>query len=538
MLDDEWNEGSETLTLRLSNAEGASIADGEATGTITNSDPIQKMWLARFGRTVGSQVVDAVAERLGGPLAGAEVTLGGQRVDLARGEDGAALAEALTGLARILGAEPGQGPDAQDRLSGADAWPGTGPGAWERPGTGASPRAMSGRDVLLGSAFHLSRSAEDGGPGFAAWGRVTAGGFDAQEEHAQGPVGMDGEVTTGIVGADAAWARWLAGVAVSVSEGEGTYAYAEVGSGTVESALAGVHPYARVEVNERVRAWGLLGFGAGEMTLRPEGRDPISADLDLRLGAVGARGALLEADETGGVDLALEADAFLVRTESAPAPNTAATTADASRLRLALEGSRSFVLGDSAALTPGLEVGLRHDGGDAETGTGVELGGRIAYANAVSGLSVEASARTLVAHEDAGYEEWGASGSVRLDPGASGRGLSLTLAPTFGAASSGVERLWSLRDARELAADDAFEPEARLDAEVGYGLPVFGAFTGTPYAGLGLSDGGRDWRVGWRLTPARPGLALELGVEGAWAEPANDEARPEHGVMLQGSVRW
>ena len=538
VLDDEWNEGSETLTLRLSNAEGASIADGEATGTITNSDPIQKMWLARFGRTVGSQVVDAVAERLGGPLAGAEVTLGGQRVDLARGEDGAALAEALTGLARILGAEPGQGPDAQDRLSGADAWPGTGPGAWERPGTGASPRAMSGRDVLLGSAFHLSRSAEDGGPGLAAWGRVTAGGFDAQEEHAQGPVRMDGEVTTGIVGADAAWARWLAGVAVSVSEGEGTYAYAEVGSGTVESALAGVHPYARVEVNERVRAWGLLGFGAGEMTLRPEGRDPISADLDLRLGAVGARGALLEPGETGGVDLALEADAFLVRTESAPAPNTAATTADASRLRLALEGSRTFALGESAALTPGLEVGLRHDGGDAETGTGVEVGGRIAYANAGSGLTVEASARTLVAHEDAGYEEWGASGSVRLDPGASGRGLSLTVAPTFGAASSGVERLWSLRDARELAADDAFEPEARLDAEVGYGLPVFGAFTGTPYAGLGLSDGGRDWRVGWRLTPARPGLALELGVEGAWAEPANDEARPEHGVMLQGSVRW
>ena len=538
VLDDEWNEGSETLTLRLSNAEGASIANGEATGTITNSDPIQKMWLARFGRTVGSQVVDAVAERLAGPLAGSQVTLGGQRVDLAPGEDGAALAEALTGLARILGAEPGQGPDAQDRLSGADAWPGTGPGAWERPGTGASPRAMSGRDVLLGSAFHLSRSAEDGGPGFAAWGRVTAGGFDAQQEHAQGPVRMDGEVTTGIVGADAAWARWLAGVAVSVSEGEGTYAYADVGSGTVESALTGVHPYARVEVNERVRAWGLLGFGAGEMTLRPEGRDPIRTDLDLRLGAVGARGALLEPGETGGVDLALEADAFLVRTESAKAPNTAATTADASRLRLALEGSRSFVLGDSAALTPGLEVGLRHDGGDAETGTGVELGGRIAYANAGSGLTVEASARTLVAHEDAGYEEWGASGSVRLDPGASGRGLSLTLAPTFGAASSGVERLWSLRDARELAADDAFEPEARLDAEVGYGLPVLGAFTGTPYAGLGLSDGGRDWRVGWRLTPARPGLALELGVEGAWAEPANDEARPEHGVMLQGSVRW
>ena len=42
-------------------------------------------------------------------------------------------------------------------------------------------------------------------------------------------------------------------------------------------------------------------------------------------------------------------------------------------MRLALEGSRAFALG-GGVLTQSLEVGLRHDGGDAETGTGVELG--------------------------------------------------------------------------------------------------------------------------------------------------------------------
>ena len=535
VLDDANDEGEETMTLRLSNASGANIADGEATGTITNSDPIQKMWLARFGRTVGSQVVDAVAERLGSPLTSAQVTLGGQGVDLTRTEDGEALAQALVGVARIFGAANVEEDDAEERRPGAGAeWR----EAWGHARTGPETRSMSGRDVLLGSAFHFSRSAEDGGPGFAAWGRVTAGGFDAEEQHEKGAVDMDGEVTTGIVGADAAWERWLAGVAVSVSEGKGTYAYGDVGSGKLESTLTGVHPYARVEVNDRVQAWGLLGFGAGEMTMRPEGKDPIETDIDMRLGAVGAQGALTDAGETGGVDLVLKGDAFLVQMESARAPNTEATSADASRLRLALEGARTFALGQSAALTPGLEVGLRHDGGDAETGTGVELGGRIAYANAASGLSVEASARTLIAHEDSGYEEWGASGSVRLDTGASGRGLSFTLAPTLGAASSGVERLWSLRDARELANDGAFEAEGRLDAEVGYGLPVFGAFTGTPYAGLGLSESGRDVRLGWRLSPGGTALDFELGVEGAWAESTNDDAAPERGVMLQGTLRW
>ena len=46
-------------------------------------------------------------------------------------------------------------------------------------------------------------------------------------------------------------------------------------------------------------------------------------------------------------------------------------------------------------LTSGLELGLRHDDGDAETGTGIEVGGRVAYAFLASGLSIEASARTL-----------------------------------------------------------------------------------------------------------------------------------------------
>ena len=58
VLDDAVDEGEETLTFRLSNATGAVIADGTAKGTIVNSDPLQKMWLSRFGRTVAGHVVD------------------------------------------------------------------------------------------------------------------------------------------------------------------------------------------------------------------------------------------------------------------------------------------------------------------------------------------------------------------------------------------------------------------------------------------------------------------------------------------------
>ena len=52
-----------------------------------------------------------------------------------------------------------------------------------------------------------------------------------------------------------------------------------------------------------------------------------------------------------------------------------------SRLRLGLEGSRAFAAGPGAMLTPTLELGLRLDGGDAETGTGVEAGFGLQYAD-------------------------------------------------------------------------------------------------------------------------------------------------------------
>ena len=556
LLDDAIDEGEETFTLRLSNARGARIGDGEATGTIANADPLQKMWLSRFGRTVASHVTDAVSDRLSTPLAGAQVTVGGQRVDLAATEDEKWVAEAMTSVARALGApngpEPG-GPGWGSPGSGlGQAWAGPGPGSGTSLGIGGSStpgstttRDLSGRELLLGSAFHLAAEGEGGRPGLAAWGRVTVGGFDGEAPADDGTVRIDGDVTTGILGADAKWNRLLAGVAVSVSEGKGTFAQPGVDSGKIESTMTTVSPYARFSLNDRLSVWGLAGWGTGDMTIVQAANDNgqpervTRTDLEMRLAAIGGRGALLKADEAGGFDLALKADAFYVETESEAVSNEGSTTGAASRVRLALEGSLALETG-GGTFTPGLEIGLRHDGGDAETGTGVELGGQLTWADADSGLSAEARVRTLIAHEDSGYKEWGASGSVRLDPGERGRGLLLSLSPTWGAASSGVGRLWSARDARGLAPGQEFEAEQRLEGELGYGMSVLGdRFTGTPNLGFGLSDTVRDYRIGWRLTSAvrgDPGFEVNLGA--TRREATNDNEPAEHGVMLRGAIRW
>ena len=115
-----------------------------------------------------------------------------------------------------------------------------------------------------------------------------------------------------------------------------------------------VSPYLRFRLTERVSAWGLAGWGTGDMTIAFDdgAMAPIRTDIGLRLGALGARGALLEQDDTGGMDLALKADAFFVRMDSEKAANSAEVTADASRVRLVLEGGRAFALSETATLRP------------------------------------------------------------------------------------------------------------------------------------------------------------------------------------------
>ena len=551
VLDDAHDEGEETFTLRLSNASGAAIGDGEATGTIANSDPIPKAWLARFGRTVADHVTEAIGARLAGPPgSGSQVTLGGQPIAL----EGAGEGEAFDAMGY-------RAPRLAGRLEGRDAWerrewPGRAGDGWLRGRTAQGLRTMTDRELLLASSFRLALGAHGGdAPGSAgtrwtAWGRAAASRFEGED----GTIALDGEVTTVTLGADAARGRWLGGVALAHSTGSGGFrdeaqtGRAQRGKGEIDSTLASIHPYLRYSPSERLSLWGLLGYGAGSLEIETAGTateddspERWKTGTEMWMAAAGARGVLVEAEASGGFELAARSDARLVRMSSEAAGGAgsgklAATRTATSRLRLALEGSYRVELDGGRTLTPSLEMGVREDGGDAETGTGLEVGAGLRFADAARGLSAEVGARALVAHEASAYREWGVSGALRIDPGASARGFSLTLAPAWGAATGGTERLWSAHDAGKFAANDAVDPAGHLAAEAGWGFAAFGGRGAmTPFAALELSEAGeRAWRTGvrWKL-----GRDIAFGVEGTRREPANDDAA-EHGLMLRATVRW
>ncbi len=542
VLDDAVDEGEETFTLDLSNATGATITDAQATGTISNSDPLPQAWLTRFGRTVAGHVTEALSERLTeSERAGSQVTLGGVRLPL--GED-----------ARPSTREPGFGTD-----PGAGLRPLTrsgrfgGPAPHAAPWDSEQPAAHAGasgertlRDWLLGSSFRVALKRNEDDPAssrWTAWGNGMASRFDGNADG----LDVDGEVTTFTLGADRAWDRWLAGVAVARSSGSGGFAdrapgagSSGRGSGDLDSTLTSVHPYVRFALSERLSAWGLLGYGRGKLTLDREHSGTWRTDTAMRMAAAGGRGVLAPAAFTGGFEWAVRSDVLFTQMTSQAVETAAGRLAGSeggtSRLRLILEGARTWTLQRSRTLTPSVELGLKHDGGDAETGMGVEIGGGLRFVDPGMGLSVEVKARGLLAHQDADYREWGASAAIQLDPGASGRGLVLALTPSWGVHASGVEQLWSLRNAQSLTGNGDFAPAGRLEAELGYMLDgPRSRGVQTPYAAWSLGDAGdRTLRVGWRLAM---GPDSTLRLEGMKRQPANGNPA-EHGVLLRGSMRW
>ena len=516
VLDDEHDEGSETMTLRLRNPSPARVklADGEATGTINNTDAMPQAWLARFGRTVGEQAMEAVEARFGAARTpGLSGSIGGQQLSgfSGAGAEDAEAAETDTreGLETLADWRSGKsGEDADTRAFGS--------------------RTLSGREVLTGSSFAFSGGTAE--RGFAAfWGRGAVTRFDGRE----GELTLDGEVASAMLGADFSREAVIAGLMVSQSRGEGGYRSPN-GSGEVSSTLTALFPYGRYALSERVSVWGMAGYGEGTLTLTPEGQAPMRPDMDLMMGALGVRGVLLDGG-TGGPTLAAKSDAMAVRTSTDAVTGLAASEADVTRVRLALEGSQPVRLVGDAVLTPSLEFGVRHDGGDAETGFGADIGAGLALTAPSRGLSAEIRARGLLTHEADGMREWGVSGTLAWDPAPdSDRGLSLSLSQTVGAqASGGADALLARPTLAGLGAEEDEGPLGRrFDARLGYGLGVFDdRWTATPELGLGLSDTGTELRLGWRLSErVAAGLAVELGLEGTRRESADGHAGPEHGL--------
>ncbi len=481
--------GTTTLTITATDSHG-----GEATvrGSVTVGDGALKavaaQSLAGFGRALLASASSSVGARLTTDARSADLTLDAW-LDEWTPQDPAAASRtvAAQGAAAWQLVHAVNTPESTGVLAGGDPMAGIASGA-------------SGMDQLqsqFGQRFALNLGSSEDASRWSVWGDVDRQAYEGS--------GYDGTATSMYLGADVAVAEdWLVGLAVARQGGDSDYAWGTA-SQAMDMQLTTVLPYASYRPSERMSLWGVAGFGRGELDTTVAGtttRDV--SDLRSQLAMVGGEQALTRA---GRFDLALRGDASLASLETDQGQGAADGLAtDVHRFRLGLEGSFSTDTGEGGMLEPFGQVNVRTDGGDGETGSGLELAGGIRMT--MSAFTLEAQGRTLALHGADDYRESGFSLLATLNPSAQATGVSVTIAPRWGADAVGTGILWedTLRVGESYGVLTGMAnggAQASLETQLGYGLLVARErYLLTPFVDVRMSDGTRrELLVGASVRP-------------------------------------
>ena len=556
-----------TLTLTVARP-------GAATVTVTAQDPggltaTQAFMVTTTDRQARGVVEDTLAALGRGHLASARATLGrrvettgqeasqvtvaGLHVPLGTGAAAAGRAVAERWITGLAGGMPLQSGGRSG--SGLGAVPGAvgvagAPGAMGSPagalglaaggtrfgsagavqfGGGASPTrsSLSPLGGGAGTEFLLALGSGQAGDGAAqghrwtVWGQIDQQAFGGERSPA---ARYDGHLQTAYVGVDARLSeRWLAGLAVARSRGDGDWTFG-ASTGRLTTTLTSVQPYLRWS-DGGTTIWATAGGGTGsaEHERMRYGLQEDSA-LGLRLGLVEVRRRL--ATVGGGVELQLRGDASWARLTTAAGDELIdALEVDVHQLRVGIDVSRPVRTAGGTLVEPFGEVHARRDGGAGQTGAGLELAGGLRVARGV--FRVEGMGRLLALHAADGYREHGGAVTLSVGDGARQPGLTLSLSPRWGAPATASDALWQdqLFHQRAAGTPGARRDERALDARVDYGLQLPGGGLVTPFGIYGQSPYGRRLQVGLLLNRLGP-VGLEVsGERSALRQPGRDDYR-------------
>lgn len=374
-------------------------------------------------------------------------------------------------------------------------------------------------------------------PGVAAGlaGRLTfwgQGDYTSLGGGGLGVVDWDGSLTGMHIGTDADLGSGvLIGLAVSRTGGSADYTYtganqvAAAGStlnGTYDASMQSVHPYASWSFLPGSYIWASAGVGAGSVEIADDESAEQTSDSRMITAVIGATMRVLA---SGGTSIDIKSEAWQSSVEvDDNGGNIEGSTVNVNRIRVGVETAFGRRFASGAMMTPFVELGVRNDGGDGQTGFGAEVGGGLRLST-TSGLNLEGRGRALVAHKG-DLQEWGFSGTLAYSPGAGREGLSLELGSTVGSASSGLQRLWS----DQMMTPRMSDTEPRIQTEIGYGMGMYKGIL-RPFGGAEMSEThGMRTRLG---TEYRVGPRFNVGVEVQHVALPGEESRSP---MVRGTV--
>ena len=501
-----------TLKVRvefIDDSGHSEILTSNATAAVTETTSTKELsaWLTRFGRATADQILNTVEERLRAYRStGITLHFAGQHLPTHLTEDPQ---------------HPTENGVYSDSLL-----------SWLTYGTKDQIQSqnMTEQELLMNSSFDLSAGNQENG--FASlWGRMSQSTFQGYQNSLQ----LDGDITTGLLGADYTRGPWTAGLILSRSKGKGNYQGDTTGK--AKASLNSLTPWAAYTGADQLSIWAATGYGKGDISLIPQEGSPQKTDIKLLLAALGTRGTLL--DPSTGPRIELFSDARWVQTTSKSTTELKATQTHTARLRLGLEGSWYTTLSTGSVLIPRLTLGLRKDSGDAETGFGTDIGTHITLAMP-QGLTLSLEARGLLSHQAKGFQDQGWSGTLQWDSKPdSEQGFTLSLSQSKGAASSGgTHALFAHETLEQLTLTNT--DTKLIQANIAYGLPPFGnQLTARSELTLGLSDTTRQYSLAWHVSSSYlSAQSFDLSLQGTRHESIDGALAPRHSLGIQLGRQW
>ena len=324
----------------------------------------------------------------------------------------------------------------------------------------------------------------------------------------------------------------LVGAAVSQSNAEMNYETLDAGGkvekGDYEITLSGLHPYINWRFGE-TNLWASLGYGEGDVTITPENQTQVKAVSDVNLVALGVG----VSDEINPrLQLRLEARAAEIDIEGNDERTILQQDLDTNTARVLVKWHDANTRLDNRAAF--VEIGLRHDDGDGDTGAAMETA--LGWNYLGDRTTLEAGAHGLFGRKN--YNEWGAYGNFRVSGGGDGQGFALRIRPSYGEEAGEFGRVWNAESFDDIDAGDADNVDAnyawRTESRLSYGIQSAGGLV-VPFFDAVTANSASDdiYRLGVDWSPHR---YFDLNLTGE--RRLNNDDADEQRIFVQGAVKF
>ena len=465
-----------------------------------------KGWITRFGRTVGEQLVAAIQSRINSlrQSSGVRIQIAGETLPEIRWGD----SNDTNSITRNVKFQKYTQPKNVVTSLGQET----------------DHQVVTDQSKILNGTNFEIVGLSDSGATVGLWGRGSFSRYKGVDQN----LFLNGDVFTWSLGTD--WRRdgLMLGMIISQSQGKSSYTF-DSKNGNIQSDMTSFAPYWGLETTDGRLMWASVGIGDTKLKLTPNSRNSIYSDGKWGMVAAGLEGKFTVLNNQNNFDMGWSIDGLWTHISANATEEFPYLEGETSRMRMVANANWEHKISNSSIVRPRVELGIRLDGGDAETGVGAEFGAGLEWVNPKIGLNVLIDGRTVFAHQNENFKNWGIGVSAAYDPKPrTKKGFSANLSATANK-STYNEPQNLLNPTSVLESIEMDKEERTVSVSMAYGQKHGeGHLVGSTYTAFGTQK--RQTRIGYRIEPDEP-IAEDVNVD-VWTKPLNNGKKDVAGITM------